>query len=83
MNEGLLLGLGIVGLYWLTMSSAGSTPRLLPSRESLAVVGLGLAFWLVLKESGVLDPSTSVVVGFLAAAIVFSLWRQFAHRAAR
>jgi len=53
---------------------------LIPSRESLAFVALGIALWLVLRQSGVLDPSISVVVGFLAAGIVLSLWRRFAHR---
>jgi len=80
-NEGLVLGLAIGGLIWLAMwPRAGVRPRLIPSRESLAFVALGIALWLVLRQSGVFDPSTSVAVGFIAAGIVLSLWRRFAHR---
>jgi hypothetical protein len=80
-NEGLLLGLAIAGLIWLAMwPRPGVRPRAIPSRESLAFVALGIALWLVLRQSGVLDPSTSVFVGFVAAAIVLGLWRRFAHR---
>jgi len=80
-NEGLLLGLAIGGLIWLAMwPRAGVRPRPIPSRESLAFAALGIAFWLILRQSGVLDPSTSVVVGFVAAAIVLGVWRRFAHR---
>jgi hypothetical protein len=77
--EGLFLGLAIVGLFWLVMWSAGVRPRLTPSRESLAFVALGLALWLVLRASAVFDPSTSVIVGFVAAAIVLGVWRRFAR----
>jgi len=77
--EGLLLGLAMGGLLWLAMWAA-SGRRPAPSRESLAVVALGTGLWLVLRESGALDPNTSVVVGFLAAAIVLGLWRLLAHR---
>lgn len=78
MNEGLLFGLVVAGILWLVMARAGVRPG--PWREVLAFEVLGLVLWLVLRTSGVIDPSTSVFVGFVAAAIVVALWSRFARR---
>jgi len=78
MGDGIVVGLVTGLLIWLVMWRAGVRPR--PARESLAYVALGVAVYLALRESRLLDPSTSIVVAFLAAAIVLALWTRFWHR---
>jgi len=43
-------------------------------------VALGVALYLAFKQSRLFDPNTSIVVAFLAAAIVLALWTRFWHR---
>jgi len=78
MGDGIVVGLVTGLLIWLVMWRAGIRPR--PARESLAYVALGVAVYLALRESRLFDPSTSIVVAFLAAAIVLALWTRFWHR---
>ena len=78
MGDGILAGLATGLLIWLVMWKAGIRPR--PARESLAYVALAVAVYLALRESRLFDPSTSIVVAFLAAAIVLALWTRFWHR---
>ena len=78
MGDGILAGLATGLLIWLVMWRAGVRPR--PARESLAYVALGVALYLAFKQSRLFDPNTSIVVAFLAAAIVLALWTRFWHR---
>ena len=78
MDDGVFIGLATGLLIWLVIWRAGVRPR--PARESLAYVALGLALYLVFRQSGLFDPSTSIVAAFLAAAIVLGLWTRFRHR---
>ena len=75
MDDGPLVGLALGFLVWLVIWRAGIRPR--PARESLAFVALGLALSLLLRVLGIFNPSTSVVVGFVAAAIALTLWTRF------
>jgi len=74
-GDGVLIGLATGLLIWAAMWRAGVRPR--PARESLAFVALGLALSLLLRVLGIFNPSTSVVVGFVAAAIALTLWTRF------
>ena len=77
MNDGLLIGLVILGLVLLVLWRSGV--RMTPWPEFLGSVALGLAIWLVLRAAGV-EPGISVFLGFVAATILVEVWKRFRRR---
>ena len=77
MDDGLVIGLVLLGLFLLVLWRSGV--RMRPWPEFLGSVALGITIWLVLRAAGV-EPGMSVFLGFVAATILVEVWKRFRHR---